>query len=532
MTPSRLIPAFCAFLLATAAQAEVTVTIDATANRHAIDPRIYGVNFATREQLQLLGAPLNRQGGNATTAYNWQLNATNLGRDWYFESYPGDSAKPGADSDGFVSLTKSAGAEPMLTVPLMGWVAKLGNNRSILPSFSVAKYGPQCDVDFWDNDAGNGLLPDCWTKVAGNDPNDSFVPDTPADEQKWIRHLVKRWGKSDAGGVPYYLMDNEPSIWFDTHRDAHPIGPHADEYRDKVLDASAKIKAVDPNAKVVAPEEWGWEAYFYSGYDQQYAPDHGWTWPDHEGMQGGKDYIPWLLGEWKKAGRPVDVLSVHFYPQAGESGDGHSRKLQLLRNRSTRQLWDPNYVSESWIGDKVKLIPRLKSWVQNNYYADTPVAITEYSWGADGHINGATAEADVLGIFGREGLDMATRWTTPKNSTPTFKAMQMYRNADGNGHGFGDTSIQAGVPNPDKLAAFAALRQDGTMTVMVINKSLDDAAAVRLKLGHFAGSGTAKAWRLTSANSIDALPDIAWSSGALHDTAPAQSITLYVLPGA
>lgn len=530
MPATRFSVTLCAALLATAARAETTVTIDANAGRHAISPLIYGTNFATKAQLQALGAPLNRSGGNATSAYNWNQNATNLARDWYFESYPDQSAKPGADADSFVSLTKGAGAEPMLTVPLMGWVAKLGANRSILPSFSVAKYGAQCDADYWDSDAGNGFKPDCSTPITGNDPSDAFIADTPADEQKWIRHLVKRWGTADAGGVRYYLMDNEPSIWFDTHRDVHPVGPHGTEYRDKVIDASARIKAVDPGAKIAAPEEWGWEAYFYSGYDQQYAPNHGWTWPDHEGVQGGMDYIPWLLGEWKKAGHPVDILSLHFYPQAGEYGSDHSRAMQLLRNRSTRQLWDPNYTSESWIGQPVYLIPRMKAWIASAYYAGTPTAITEYSWGAEDHINGATTQADVLGIFGREGLDLATRWTTPKSNSPTFKAMQMYRNYDGVGSGFGDTSVQASVTNPDKLSAFAALRgSDGAMTVMVINKEPGGGTPVRLKLGNFAKSGTAKVWRLTAANKIEALPDTAWSAGSLRDTAPAQSITLYVL---
>ena len=28
-------------------------------------------------------------------------------------------------------------------------------------------------------------------------------------------------------------------------------------------------------------------------------------------------------------------------------------------------------------------------------------------------MNGALAQADIFGIFGREGLDLATRWKTP-----------------------------------------------------------------------------------------------------------------------
>ncbi|MEI9933091.1 MAG: glycoside hydrolase family 44 protein [Rhizomicrobium sp.] len=142
-------------------------------------------------------------------------------------------------------------------MPLAGWVAKLGNNRSILPAFSVNKYGSQCDVDPYDTDAGDGILPDCSTFITGNDPNDAYIKDSTGLEQKWLQHLTKTWGKSKSGGVEYYLMDNEPSIWFSTHRDIHPIGPHADEYRDKVIAESAAIKKLDPNAQVIATRGMG-----------------------------------------------------------------------------------------------------------------------------------------------------------------------------------------------------------------------------------------------------------------------------------
>jgi hypothetical protein len=107
-------------------------------------------------------------------------------------------------------------------------------------------------------------------------------------------------------------------------------------------------------------------------------------------------------------------------------------------------------VDESWIGsqqeNKVMLIPRMKGWVAT-YYPGTRIGITEYNWGAQSHINGATTQADILGIYGREGLDLATRWTTPSNTTPTYKAMKMFRNYDGNKSCFGDTSVNAAGPN-------------------------------------------------------------------------------------
>ena len=63
------------------------LSIDAAADRQAIHPEIYGVAFATADELRALNAPLNRHGGNWTTRYNWKLNATNCyDADGYFES--------------------------------------------------------------------------------------------------------------------------------------------------------------------------------------------------------------------------------------------------------------------------------------------------------------------------------------------------------------------------------------------------------------------------------------------------------------
>ena len=96
----------------------------------------------------------------------------------------------------------------------------------------------------------------------------------------------------------------------------------------------------------------------------------------------------------------LDVFTVHYYPQGGEFSDDVSTAMQLRRNRSTRSLRDPAYVDESWIGDRVQLIRRMKGWV-NASYPGTAIGITEYNWGAENHINGATAQADIYGIFGQ-----------------------------------------------------------------------------------------------------------------------------------
>ena len=518
-----------------ASAAPTPITVDAGANRHLISPLIYGTAFASAEQLQALNATLNRSGGNGSTRYNWKLNASNHANDYFFESIGEASAKPGESADTFVAASKAGGAQPMLTVPMLGWVAKLGPARKKLAGFSVKKYGPQQKTDPYMADAGNGLKPDGKTEVPAGDPNDANTPATPDFQRGWLDHLTMKWGKAAGGGVGWYLLDNEPALWNSTHRDAHPKGATMQEVLDDMLAYSAMIKSVDPAAKTLGPEEWGWNGYIYSGADEQYGAAHGWnsTFPDRA-SHGGMDYLPWLLDQVHKhdsktGKRSLDVFTAHIYPQGGDGGDDVTPKIAALRNRSTRALWDSNYTDESWIKAKVMLIPRLKKWVQT-YYPGTKTGITEYNWGAEGSMSGATAQADLWGIFGREGLDLATRWTTPATASPTFRAMQMYRNYDGKKSTFGSISVSDRVPDPDTLASFAALRQsDGALTVMVVNKSPAGPTPVALSLSHFTPGTAAQAWQLAG-GAITRLPDAALTGSRLAATLPAQSVTLYVIP--
>src|SRR5262249_21518859 len=215
------------------------------------------------------------------------------------------------------------------------------------------------------------------------------------------------------------------------------------------------------------------------GYDQQWGAAHNWSSFPDRAAHGNMDYLPWLLDQLHahdvaSGQRSLDYFTVHYYPQSGEFSDDVSTAMQQLRNRTTRSLWDPNYVDPSWINDKVRLVPRLRDWV-NTYYPGTKTGITEYNWGAEGHMNGATTQADVLGIFGRESLDLANRWTTPAAGSPAYLAMKMYRNYDGQKDTFGETSVSTTAPNPDQVSAFSAIRSaDGSLTIMVINKNLYD----------------------------------------------------------
>jgi hypothetical protein len=521
--------------------ATVTVQING-ANRHAINPQIYGVAFGTSSQLSDLNFTLNRSGGNNETRDNWQINAHNLDFDWYFESYPDSgSTVPGNTIDAFVNTSKQGGAKPLITLSMIGWMPFLGPGRSIQWSYSTNKYGPQKSSDPNRTDAGDGLSSTNSNKpITWNNPTDANFPTNVNFEQGLVQHLMSTWGASTNGGVGYYIMDNEHSLWSSTHQDVHPIGPTMQEIWTDMVTYASMVKSNDPNAVVLGPEEWGWNGYLYSGYDQWWSGSNGdfnsADYPDRK-ANGGWDYGPWLLHQFQQLDntnhqRLLDYFTYHCYPQEGNVSDTNADPAtELLRNQSTRVFWDTNYVDPSWINSKIELIPRMKIWVATNY-PGTKIGITEYNWGAEPFMNGATAQADILGIFGSYGLDLATRWTVPATGSPTYLAMKMYRNYDGNLSVFGDNSVQTSVPNPDELNAFSAVRSsDGALTIMVINKDITNATPVSLNISNVTVTGSAQVWQLAN-GSISQLSNIGVTNGILNQMLPSKSVTLFVVPGA
>jgi Glycoside hydrolase family 44 len=530
-----------------------SVSVDANANQRAINPNIYGVCVAGEPDIAALNAPLNRLGGETlASTYNWQIDALNLSHDWYWSSYLQDSPQvAGAAVDNSIQATYNAavGSEPMVSIPMMPYIANLGPNpdpnTASLWSYSVAKYGAQeadssdglAAVDPYQTDAGSGLSAATGEYIVNN-PLDAYVPNSVSIQQGWLTHLIGKWGLSTTTtGVKYYILDNEPSLWSGTHRDIHPNPEtYEEEYNDIVTYATA-IRASDPNAKIIAPEEWVWWAMFSSGLDQKNGTGAGSDYATH----GNTYYYPWLLKQLyayqqSTGTKLIDGLSVHCYNQI-PGGSDDSASGQATRNRYTRILWDPTYTDPSWEGTLginggvEDWIPLMRNWV-DTYYPGLEIGCTEYNWGDEPKLNGATAQADVEGIYGVYGFDFATRWTVPANPSPTYLAMEMYRNYDGHLSTFGNTSVAATVANPDNLSAYAALRSsDGALTVMVINKQ-QGTTPVTVSLANFSTTGTAQAYQISSATqtAITSLGNVPVTSNAISVTVPSQSITLFVVP--
>ena len=511
--------------------------VDAGAERGRISPGIYGMNFADEDVAKDLRLPVRRWGGNAATRYNWQKDVSNGGQDWFFENIPyqdGVAARlpHGSTTDQFVEQDRRTGTATLLTVPMIGWTAK---SRSRLCGFGVTKYGKQSRVDPWSTTCGDGVAAN-GAPITHNDPADTSVAVDASFVQEWVRHLVGKYGSAASGGVRFYGLDNEPMLWSQTHRDVHAAPTSYEELRDRTYTYAAAIKAVDPAAQTFGPVAWGWNEFFWSALDM--ASGSQWKkYPQDRLAHGNVPLVEWYLQQMRayerqSGTRLLDYLDLHYYPQATgvALGTAGSSATQTLRLRSTRSLWDPSYTDESWIGEPVQLIPRMRDWVHRNY-PGTKLAISEYNWGGLEDINGALTQADILGIFGREGVDVATLWKPPKRAQPGAFAFQIYRNYDGSGGEFGDISVGATTLDSDAISIHAAKRSsDGALTIIVINKR-DVATRAAISLSGFSSAASAQLYRYSSKNlsAIVREANVNLDASSLSAALPPSSVSLFVV---
>ena len=515
---------------------EIVVSIDAGAEVHAISSLIYGVAKRDPSAVAGLDATINRWGGNPSSRFNWVIgHAWNAGSDWEFRNL-NYGAIGGSESDRFVQGNAARGMASIITVPALGWVASSDNNsdRSLnVPPDGGPGISPNGAISGYDPTANRKR-----TSVASfpRKPEPYVVnPDSSSSvvyQDEWVNHLVGLFGNAAHGGVGFYAIDNEPMLWSQTHVDVHPARVGYNELASVFLDYSGAVKSVDPSARVLGPESCCWADYWYSELDR--GNDSFATHADRI-AHGDVALIPWFLRTVRQhdaatGARSLDVLTVHYYPEArGVATDSSNPELDALRLRSTRSLWDPGYVDESWIDQPVDLIPRLKAWVAAEY-PGTPIGITEYNMGGGTSISAGLAEAEVLGVFGREGVYLATYWTAPKPGSPAWFAFRMYRDADGNRNGFGNTSMHAISAAADTVSAFAS-KEPGWVDLMLVNKDLQSAHDLRIDLRNVAAAGAARRFQYSGANAsaIERLADLA-PSMPLRLRVSAGSITLLRVP--
>ena len=452
------------------------VTIDCGAAGRPISPLIYGIGGGDDGWWES-GATARRWGGNANTRYNWELgNAWNAGSDWFFRnlSY---SAAPGPAWARFIDESKSHGVQAVFTVPTIGWVARDTTSYS----FPVSVLGPQRHSASENPDMGDGVAPD-GTLLKPLAPSRTSVPAPPEFMARWVAAIRRH----DTGhAVRGYILDNEPTLWNSTHRDVHPEPVSYAELLERTLGYGAAVRKADPSAIIAGPAAWGWTALFFSAADAR----ENFSFHLDRLTHGSVPLLPWWLrkvreSEKRTGVRLIDLVDVHFYPQASRIGLGTKGEIgaetNALRIRSTRALWDAEYVDESWIKEPVRLIPRLREWIDENA-PGLGISIGEYNFGAEEHMSGGLAVAEALGRFGQQGVTSAYYWTAPPRGSPAFWAFRVFRNFDGRGGRFLDQSVPA--HSSDALSSVFASRAGADHLVAVLlNFNPDSALAAEIVL--------------------------------------------------
>jgi len=88
------------------------------------------------------------------------------------------------------------------------------------------------------------------------------------------------------------------------------------------------------------------------------------------------------------------------------------------------------------------------------------------------------AVADVLGIFGRYGIYAGAYWPLESDQSYIRAAYQLYRNYDGAGSQYGDTTVRAATNNVADSSGLCGDRRVGRHDVahIVLNKNFDSPA--------------------------------------------------------
>jgi len=483
---------FAAAAAAGAQEGPLSFQVDG-AKRTPISPYVYGTNSPAWDQAGWR-APLTRAGGNRLTAYNWETNASNAGSDWQHQNdaLMGKSDVPGEAMRVAVASAHEHGAAIVVTVPILGRVAadkNGGGDVSKTPDYLNRRFVvslPRKEGPF-------------------ADPPDAT--DGKVYQDEFVAWLEKRFPPGARPPI-FYCMDNEPELWSSTHARIHPDKVRFEEIVRLNTEYAAAVKRVAPKALVFGFVSYGW---------------HGLTTLQDAPDRNNRDFSEFFLQEMnaaeKKAGRRlVDVFDFHWYPEArgGKrriTEDDASPEVAAARIQSPRSLWDPSYKESSWVanaaGGPVRLLPRLQEKI-GKFYPGTRLAMTEYYYGGGDDISGAIAQADVLGILGREGAFAAALWHLGRtNDRFIHAAFQMFRNYDGHQGAFGDAGLLVTGGDPSRASLYASVDAHNRTVLVGINKS-GGALPLRIDLKDVPKFTSIVVYRLTSSEarpvSQEALP--------------------------
>jgi O-glycosyl hydrolase len=160
--------------------------------------------------------------------------------------------------------------------------------------------------------------------------------------------------------------------------------------------------------------------------------------------------------------------------------------------------------------------------------------VTEYNYGGANHVSGAIAQADVLGIFGREGMYAATLWPLESSNNFIFGGFEAFRSYDGANGSFGDTSIRVASSDAVTTSVYASVdaANPARLVIVAINKNAV-AKSAGIAVTHTVQFHTAQVYVVSSASPqgapVAGTPINITQTNAFQYTMPANSVTTLVL---
>ena len=470
-------PAILSMLLAGSALADpaVTVVVDDAQPLHAISPLIYGSNHEVRG---FTFRDARRLGGNRLTPYNWEIDASNAGKDfkhqhdrwlshndWWQDTAEAETPRspgtPAASVLRFHDESLQRGAYSLVTVPLAGHVAA------------------DADGPVGEDQAAPSPR---WVPTAADSAGQAMsLDDDAVYADQLVRHLAQAYASADQPhGIGGYSLDNEPALWHKTHPRLHPRQVTVAELLDRSTATAQAIKSADPAADVFGPALWGMTAYATLSNAQD--------WEALRQSRGYDWFIDAYLDQMRQASeaaghRLLDVLDVHWYTENPKGRTWSGPEVA----RAAKVLYEPGFTEDNWVGQHfsryLPLLPKLQASV-DRYFPGTKLALTEYDWPQTDTVYGGLAQADALGAMGRHGVYFAAyhHYSWDKPDRYVGAAFTLYRDADGRGLTFGDTALPVRIDGDADVSVYAALAESPrAVHVIAINRQ-EVAVPLRLRL--------------------------------------------------
>ncbi len=500
------------------------IMVNPVLGQHPISQYIYGMAAygVTPKYQAAAGLTVLRWGGDGTSRYNWMVDSSNAGFDWYFMGGDGNASPvPSAGPDALVTADNATNTSTLLTIPIIPYI---NNSAAWSCSFPVSVYGAQQSTNPYvfpnGQTCGNSIAANGTQLLDSNIPANN-VANTPATQAAWVQHLVAKFGPAAHQGVRFYQLDNEPFGWGNTHRDIMPNGASYATISALGAEYAAVVKQQDGSALVLGPSDFTLGGWIGSPGQQN-------------NLFAGQYYLRKMAAARTNGKRLLDFFDEHYYFNFTDVAS------QLA---STRTLWDPSYnggtwVEQYWFDGPMQLIPRFQQWIAQ-YYPGTRLAFSEYSIDSGNKlVTDALAEADVLGIFGREQVGLAAMWNTPQPTDPIAFSFLLFRNVNGRGLAFGNTSVQTVSDDQGVVSAYGALRTASgapgsatSLTLVLINKTTRDLTTPIMIEGQ---SGTTSALFYSYSNAdltaIHKQANVAFAAGDGSVTLPGYSMSMLVIP--